>query len=477
MTSRGDTVGPEVRVARRERILGVLRAALVEKLHVRREPEHIDMNAPLFGTGLALDSVDAVELAVIVETSFGVSLPDDAVARRFMRTVGTLVDYVACSEEGRSLSGLEGYAGDWDMSADESVPAAYFSLERELSALRLSTALLAPNDGLVCLRITGPRAFEAVDRLVSCDVTMGDAQTRDGLLLDDEAHIVADVTVARADEDFLLLADGASRPALLEHLGARLLAGAELQDALSVPASFVSLHGPYAWELLADAVDVDLVALPYASFVPLTRGGLCFRGGKTGEYGYDLYLPAAERVRVLAGLREVGQRFDLADVSQEAIDQCALENGFFCARVEGRAGLDPIELGLEWRLSGTKAFVGSEAIARLRERGHARRVAHLLVRGAVAPGDAVLLDGTAVGHVVRAGYAALRRDWVALALLDVTWAHAGLDLAVAAAAGPVAARSVAAPVIDNRSLYVSPQRHGYASRRDDRFPPLGRALP
>lgn len=87
---------PELRaqIDAREAVLAIIRAILIEDLRVRREPDEIDPDAPLFGTGLGLDSVDAVELVVAMETRFGLKLPEDTAGRRAMRTVDSLVDLV-----------------------------------------------------------------------------------------------------------------------------------------------------------------------------------------------------------------------------------------------------------------------------------------------------------------------------------------------------------------------------------------------
>lgn len=86
-------------IARREDVLDRVRRLLVERLHVERDPDTIDPDTPLFGTGLGLDSVDAVEMVVSLEDGFGVKLPDDALGRRVMRTVGKLVDLVLAYED------------------------------------------------------------------------------------------------------------------------------------------------------------------------------------------------------------------------------------------------------------------------------------------------------------------------------------------------------------------------------------------
>jgi acyl carrier protein len=88
-------------VARRTALLERVRKVLIERLNVARPPDEIDPDAPLFGTGLGLDSVDAVELVVSLETEFAITLPEGVVGRRSMRTVGSLIDLVM-SREGAS---------------------------------------------------------------------------------------------------------------------------------------------------------------------------------------------------------------------------------------------------------------------------------------------------------------------------------------------------------------------------------------
>ena len=82
----------DAHVNKRIAVLERVRRVLIERLKVQRTPEEIDPDAPLFGTGLGLDSVDAVELVVSLEAEFVLELPDTAAGRRSMRTVGTVVD-------------------------------------------------------------------------------------------------------------------------------------------------------------------------------------------------------------------------------------------------------------------------------------------------------------------------------------------------------------------------------------------------
>ncbi|MFH1466572.1 MAG: phosphopantetheine-binding protein [Pseudomonadota bacterium] len=69
----------------------IIEALMIEDL----EPEGIGDDLPLFGEGLGLDSVDALELAVEIERVFGVTFPEAARSREVFQNVGTLAAYIA----------------------------------------------------------------------------------------------------------------------------------------------------------------------------------------------------------------------------------------------------------------------------------------------------------------------------------------------------------------------------------------------
>ncbi len=73
-----------------------LKRIIVEELNLEDiHPGDIDNNAPLFGEGgLGLDSLDAVELAVLLEKHFGVAIKDMAKGREVFRSIDTLANYV-----------------------------------------------------------------------------------------------------------------------------------------------------------------------------------------------------------------------------------------------------------------------------------------------------------------------------------------------------------------------------------------------
>ncbi|HSR95452.1 MAG TPA: phosphopantetheine-binding protein [Kofleriaceae bacterium] len=98
MTSLSDL---EAQVAPREALLDRLRALLVERLHLSREVDELDPDAPLFGSGFGLDSLDAVELVVCLESELGVRVNDAVALRQVFRSLNTMTDLVLAERGGR----------------------------------------------------------------------------------------------------------------------------------------------------------------------------------------------------------------------------------------------------------------------------------------------------------------------------------------------------------------------------------------
>ena len=85
-------------IARRTEVLAKIRRMLVISLSLRRRPDEIDPDTSLFGTGLGIDSIDAVEILVALEIEFGVKLLDPVDRRRQLRSVNSLVDLVLANQ-------------------------------------------------------------------------------------------------------------------------------------------------------------------------------------------------------------------------------------------------------------------------------------------------------------------------------------------------------------------------------------------
>lgn len=79
-----------------------LKKQIIEELNLEDiKPEDIDDNAPLFGDGLGLDSIDALELVVLMEKYHGVKITDENVGKRVLASINNMAEYI--SEENAKM--------------------------------------------------------------------------------------------------------------------------------------------------------------------------------------------------------------------------------------------------------------------------------------------------------------------------------------------------------------------------------------
>lgn len=78
-----------------ELILG-LKKQIIEVLNLEElTPEDIDSEAPLFGKGLGLDSIDALELIVLLEREYGIKLTDPSKSKEIFSSVASMAKYIS----------------------------------------------------------------------------------------------------------------------------------------------------------------------------------------------------------------------------------------------------------------------------------------------------------------------------------------------------------------------------------------------
>lgn len=74
----------------------ILKQQIIDALNLEEvEVADIDSDAPLFGEGLGLDSIDALELIVLLERSYGIKIKDPAVGKEIFKSINVLAHYVS----------------------------------------------------------------------------------------------------------------------------------------------------------------------------------------------------------------------------------------------------------------------------------------------------------------------------------------------------------------------------------------------
>ena len=80
------------KINERKQILDVLKTDLISRLNLPYEPDDLHEDVSLLGSGLGLDSLDALEVVLGIEHAFKVKVADDNIS--ILRSINSIVDYV-----------------------------------------------------------------------------------------------------------------------------------------------------------------------------------------------------------------------------------------------------------------------------------------------------------------------------------------------------------------------------------------------
>lgn len=76
-------------------LIDKLKGEIIEQLNLEDvKKEDIDNDAPLFGEGLGLDSIDALELIVLLEKNYGIKVANPADGKKIFQSVRTMAQYI-----------------------------------------------------------------------------------------------------------------------------------------------------------------------------------------------------------------------------------------------------------------------------------------------------------------------------------------------------------------------------------------------
>lgn len=79
----------------REQLIQELKELIVSSLNLDDiEPEEIEEDQPLFGAGLDLDSIDALELVVSLEKRYGIKIGSSEESKQALASVNALADLI-----------------------------------------------------------------------------------------------------------------------------------------------------------------------------------------------------------------------------------------------------------------------------------------------------------------------------------------------------------------------------------------------
>ncbi|MCK6505324.1 glycine cleavage system aminomethyltransferase GcvT [Myxococcota bacterium] len=319
--------------------------------------------------------------------------------------------------------------GGWHM------PIQYEGLRQEHLACRASVGLFDVSH-MGEVRVTGPKALDAVRHLVTNDLAIADGQAQYSPMCQPDGGIVDDLIVYRiAQDDVLVCVNAANR--------AKDFAWMVANNPFPDHAQFVdqgdqwaqvAIQGRNAVALLQKLTDRDLSSVGYYWFtqgaVAGVPGCIIARTGYTGEDGFEVFLPVDGADAIWKAILAAGKGFpegDLAPVGLGARDTLRLEARMCLYGNDIGASTTPLEANLAWtvKLDG-RDFVGRDALVRQKEQGVPRRLVGLVVEERIPrPHCPILADGQVVGEVT-SGTRSPSLDWnIALGYVPARLAKVG----------------------------------------------------
>jgi len=78
-----------------DELIDKLKQEVIQQLNLEEiSAEDIDPDAPLFGEGLGLDSIDALELIVLLEKNYGIKIEDPKDGKKIFFSIRTMAEYI-----------------------------------------------------------------------------------------------------------------------------------------------------------------------------------------------------------------------------------------------------------------------------------------------------------------------------------------------------------------------------------------------
>lgn len=355
------------------------------------------------------------------------------------------------------------------------MPVQYAGIIEEHNAVRSSAGVFD-----VChmaeFRVFGFGAFDFLQSVLSNDLSRiaehGSAQYT--LLCDEDAGIIDDLIVYHTGElEYLIIANAANHHTDLDWLMSRAPEGITICAADQTPegsrdgvveladeserTAMIALQGPKALAIVQELAGADFeipARFTIAEAVLDTVPALVARTGYTGEDGVEILTHSS---MIAAIWRSILSFPEVTPCGLGARDTLRLEMGYPLHGSDMDRGVDPISAGLGWAVGRDKgAFIGSEAITRIRDDKPARRLVGLLVDdGIPRPGYPLLHEGQEVGKVASGTFSPTLQTGIATAYVPTSLSEPGTELTVSIRKKTATATVVKPPFVKDTSLLAA----------------------
>lgn len=315
--------------------------------------------------------------------------------------------------------------GGWEM------PVQFSSIKEEHEAVRTRAGLFDVSH-MGEVEITGPDAKKFVNRVTTNNInnlTVGQAQY--SLFCYPDGGTVDDLLVYQIEENGYLLVVNASN---IEKDIAWLKDQIEDDQIQMVDRSpetaLLALQGPVAKDILQSCTTFDLAVLsPFQFAMNIDICGirtLVSRSGYTGEDGFELYVDAADAIKLWQELLKAGEGHRLIPCGLGSRDTLRLEAALPLYGQELSSKISPLEAGLGFAVKLDKGnFIGSDVLLAQKEAGVKRKKVgiEMIERGIPRSHYSIYVDNQCVGEVTSGTQSPMTKKNIGFALIDSKYAQ------------------------------------------------------
>ena len=322
--------------------------------------------------------------------------------------------------------------GGWSM------PLSYRGIIAEHEQTRKSASVFDVSH-MGRLHFTGPDALRFLQHICTRDLSkavMG--QSLYSLICKTDGGVLDDVIVSKFDKHWLMVCNAANRLKLLEWFNAN-SAGFDYQvKDETLQTAMIAIQGPKVMALLDDLLPEPVSSLKRYHFMSqsyLIAKFTVFRSGYTGEDGVEIICGTTIAQMALNMLFKQGRDISSAPLQPAGLaarDTLRMEAAMPLYGHELHENTDPISAGLQWAVADEKPFIGSVALAEIRQRGPESVLVGLAVDGPriARQGMIIWAGGREVGTVTSGTSSPTLGRVVAMAYVQSAYAAEGTALEI-----------------------------------------------
>ncbi|MCX7655963.1 MAG: phosphopantetheine-binding protein [Treponemataceae bacterium] len=410
---------------KRDEVITRIKNVLIHRLNLDMNPEEIDDDSPLFGMGLGLDSIDALELVVGIEEEFGIKVPSERLD--IFLSINTIADFIL--EEPR-------FAVQDILFSEELISCKPWL--NVYKALREGALMYTASPSILEVSVQDG-GLEFVSWLISGNDTLLEPfKALHTLILNESGNVVDLVYVIMFDEKIWLLPTSENKESVSWIMSKAAEKSVVVQD-ISKNYVQVICEGPYSWKMVKSFAGFEVIGLSYLRAMYVEWEGdsiLVLRGGRSNEYGFRIFISPHLINKLTEHLLKNAEGINfIYETDPIMLNECLIaasqEVRFPVLDVTIKKNASPIPYELRWMIATKKdSFIGKESV--LEEiQSFSKRVVAIVSEEKGCKDETswyeseVIVGDEKIGTVIFCNYSPLLDRWFGYAELLKEYGYAG----------------------------------------------------